>query len=210
MLWEHEVAGSNPAAPTVIEPVRDRTAVSTSRSWGRACAVMPSRPTIVSAATSAFRIASSVASIVAQYRDVVASVRQRLHGVRPGRLRRLVVKIRPAPAVENASMMSPPELLPAPPTRPIPRLATLRQPTELVGEEGRVGRDDHDDDRLVCDLLLPIPGGRDVAGGGISSPTWAPSTISRSRPPWLAWTRAPTVHLVPGPRSPGPTSRSRP
>ena len=35
--------------------------------------MIPSWPTIVSAATSAFRIASSVASIVAQKSDVIAS-----------------------------------------------------------------------------------------------------------------------------------------
>ena len=50
-------------SPTGREPSGRRPSPPTSRSWGRAWAVIPSRPIIVSAATSALTIASSVASI---------------------------------------------------------------------------------------------------------------------------------------------------
>ena len=49
--------------PDVHRPASRIT--STNRSWGRACAVIPSRPTTVGAETSALTIASSVASITA-------------------------------------------------------------------------------------------------------------------------------------------------
>ena len=51
----HRPGGQRPAA----------TSTSRNRSWGRAWAVIPSRPTSVSAATSALTIASSVASMAA-------------------------------------------------------------------------------------------------------------------------------------------------
>ena len=61
-----------------------RAIVSSSRSCGRACAVTPSRPTIVVAATRALTIASSVASIVASNSGSIA--RSADHPERDGRI----------------------------------------------------------------------------------------------------------------------------
>ena len=84
---------------------------------------MPSRPTIVSAATSAFRIASSVASIAPQNKGVIeaSGTMSTASGWCGAGVFELV--IRPAFAVEKAKKMSPLELPPAPPTRATPRPA---------------------------------------------------------------------------------------
>ncbi len=61
--------------------------------------------------------------------------------------------------------MSPLEFPPPPPDPRDPEARSLRETLELVGEQGRVGRD-HDDDRSLAraaDRFLFVPSGRELA-----------------------------------------------
>ena len=118
---------------------------ATRRSWGRAWAVMPSRPTIVSAATSALTIASSVASIVASNSASIAGSRDHPQLRRPSRAAGAAARRgSPRLPVANARMRSP-LVSRRPAGAPDPERRPLGDPLALVRQERRVGRDDHDD-----------------------------------------------------------------
>src|SRR5829696_105466 len=71
-----------------------------------------------------------------------------------------------------------------------PQPGPLGQAVALVREQGGVGGG-HDDDRPAPARARRIRLRDDV--GGSSSPTGTPSMRRRSRRPWLAWNRTPTV-----------------
>src|SRR5690606_28552698 len=85
---------------------------ATSRSAGRACTRIPSAPVIVSAASMALRIASSVASTVASKSGFIRGLSSIVTGARPSSPVR-------TGWVEKAKKMSPELSSPRPPIRPM-------------------------------------------------------------------------------------------
>src|SRR5262249_25107197 len=111
--------------------------MSSSRSCGNANTRIESAPVIVSAASMALTIASSVAWIVAPNS---ASI----HWL--GYIVSVTIRGSAAPgfAVEKAIMRSPEKFSPSPPHDAQAQRGPPRQPLELVRQQRRIGR--HDDD----------------------------------------------------------------
>ena len=143
------------------------------------------RPVIVSAATSALTIASSVACTVAVNSALIRAFDSIVHG---GGLVRAAA---PAFAVENAMKMSPEPLPDVAPVRAEPERRAAGEALELVRQQRRVGGDD-DDDRARLQRR------RRARRRGAVGDRAAPRRRARRRSavpaaPWLACTSTPTV-----------------
>jgi len=103
--------------------------ISFSRSSGRAGAKRPFCPFMSSAAVSAFRIASSVASAAARKSGVIWSVPSILRSAWSAPLRTRL-------AVEKARKMSPLELAPIPPAQASPVVARRARRWHWIGSSG--------------------------------------------------------------------------
>ena len=101
----------------------------------------------------------------------------------------IVLAGRPRFAVEKARIRSPLQCSPTPPVRAIPKAARRATRSHWPGSNGA--------SVATSTMIDPAPGAAGSGAGNSSTvsarPTGAPLIASRSRRPWFACTRTPTV-----------------